>query len=69
MSNTEKENKIVRALLIGIISGLLIGLTGEDWDFRLHSYMNTFCYYGTTQAVIGGVLVTLSVFLFYNKKD
>ncbi len=69
MSNTEKENKIVRALLIGIVSGLLIGLTGENWDFKLQVSYHPFYYYGTTQAVIGGVLVALSLFLFSNTKD
>jgi hypothetical protein len=68
MSNTKKENIIVRALLIGIISGILIGFTGEQWDFRVHRIW-TFDSYGTTQAVIGGVLVALSLFLFSNTKD
>lgn len=71
------ENKIVKSLLIGILSGLLIGLTGENWDFNLHYYAYGFHTpqnkvwfgnYGTTQAVIGGIIISLLMFLRYNKK-
>ncbi len=64
-------NNIVKASLIGIIAGVLFGFTGERWNFKVYPYTTeyTFYQYGTTQAIIGGVLVTLSLFLVYNKKD
>jgi hypothetical protein len=71
------ENNIVKSILIGLLAGLLIGLTGENWDFKLHYYAYGFHipqnkvwfgHYGTAQAIIGGVLVSLITFLKYNKK-
>jgi hypothetical protein len=71
------ENIIVKSLLFGLVAGLLIGLTGENWDFKLHYYAygihapqnkEWFGHYGSTQAVIGGILVSLIAFLKYNKK-
>jgi hypothetical protein len=62
-------NNTVKALLLGIIFGVLFGFTGEYWDFDLHNYSYDFKFYGTSQAILGGVLVTLALFLLYNKKD
>ncbi len=62
-------NNLAKSILIGQVSGILIGLTGEHWDFNLHNEKNDFEYFGTAQALIGGVLVMLSLFLLYNKKD
>ena len=74
------QNNIVKSLLIGIIAGVLIGLTGEYWDFEFNHYqpldsgdnrqpelIRLFGQYGTTQAVIGGVIISLISFLIINK--
>lgn len=66
-------NNIIKALLLGLIGGLLIGFTGEDWDFHVHlrngrKIAVAFCYYGTSQAIIGGIIISLVLFLKYNKK-
>lgn len=66
-------NNIIKALLLGLIGGLLIGFTGEEWDFHVHynafgKIQEAFCYYGTTQAIIGGIIIFLVLFLKYNKK-
>jgi hypothetical protein len=66
MSNTEKENKIVKALLIGMISGLLFGLTGEQWNFEVR---HNFVHYGSVQAIIVGILVALFVFWWNNQEE
>lgn len=72
--NNETSN-IVKALLIGLIAGLAIGATGENWDFQVHhrqygggKILGYFEYYGTTQAIVGGIIVSLLLFLKYNKK-
>jgi hypothetical protein len=64
-------NNIVKTLLIGIISGVIIGFTGKDWNFKVYPLTTDLYYYeyGTAQGVIGGLLVSLALFLVYNKKD
>ena len=70
------SSNIVKSLLIGLIAGLLIGFTGEYWDFKnserlVNSYLiecSDFCYYGKKQAIIGGIIISLFLFLKYNKK-
>jgi len=72
-------SNIVKSLLIGLLVGLLIGLTGRNWDFEVHwkgngysqptdEILEAFGHYGTTQAILGGIIVSLSLFLIYNKK-
>ena len=72
------SSNIVKSLLIGLTTGLLIGLTGEKWDFKISCQIYSgflsytyepFCYYGTTQAIIGGIIVSLICFLRYNKNE
>jgi hypothetical protein len=69
-------NNIIKSLLIGLIAGVLIGFTGEDWNFKMSYYAYgihapenkvVFGKYGTSQAVIGGIIVSLICFLMYNK--
>jgi len=72
-SNT--ANNVAKSLLIGIVSGLLIGMTGKNWDFGFYQKKGglrfsddaPFQFYGTTQAVIGGIIVFLILFLKYNR--
>ena len=69
-------NTIVKSLLIGLIAGSLIGLTGKNWDFDLNNINwiggqyrvgSKLGDYGTTQAVIGGIMFGLTAFLIFNK--
>ena len=73
-------SNIVKSLLIGLLVGILIGFTGSNWDFEVHwkgdgysqptdEILEAFGYYGTTQAILGGIIVSLSLFLIYNKKS
>jgi hypothetical protein len=70
-SECNTANNLAKSLLIGIVVGVLIGFTGKDWDFDTQYYvdgwMRPFKRYGTGQAVIGGTLITLILFLKYNK--
>lgn len=76
MSNEKLINNITKALLYGFIVGLLIGFTGKYWDFTVHWKFigygkwvrQPFASYGTTQAIIGGILAFLFLLLKYNKK-
>lgn len=69
-------NNIIKSLLIGLVAGLLIGLTGENWDFKMNYYAYgfhtpenkvVFGLYGTSQAIIGGVIISLISILILNK--
>ena len=72
-------NKIVKSVIVGIIFGLLIGLTGQNWNFVNHYHtvevidgevvnvVYRFAAYGTKQAIIGGILASLIAFLKFNK--
>lgn len=71
-------NNVIKALLIGFIAGIIIGLTGKNWDFSIHtvryvtasfSYkVNDYGNYGIVQAIITWIIVSALLFLRYNKK-